>query len=143
MALLMDHADWVVERLAALPGHIPFVDGALVPLYGIEHRIRHVGGRGGVRAICRQILVGGEAEFLARRVADFLRAEARKRMSALVRDKAALADVVPRRVTVKDTHSRWGSCAASRSLAFSWRLVMAPRYVQDYVAAHGSILCNA
>ena len=63
-------------------------------------------------------------------------ADTRKRMSALVRDKAALADVVPRRVTVKDTHSRWGSCAASRNLAFSWRLVMAPRYVQDYVAAH-------
>jgi predicted metal-dependent hydrolase len=136
MALLMNHADWVVERLAALPGHIPFVEGALVPLHGIEHRIRHVGGRGGVRAICRQILVGGEPEFLARRVADFLRAEARKRLSLLVQEKAARADVVARRVTVKDTHSRWGSCAANRNLAFSWRLVMAPRYVQDYVAAH-------
>jgi predicted metal-dependent hydrolase len=136
MALLMNHADWVVERLAALPSHIPFVEGALVPLHGIEHRIRHVGGRGGVRAICRQMLVGGESEFLPRRVADFLRAEARKQMSALVRDKATQADVSPRRVTVKDTHSRWGSCAANRNLAFSWRLVMAPRYVQDYVAAH-------
>ena len=37
---------------------------------------------------------------------------------------------------MKDTRSRWGSCAANRSLAFSWRLVMAPRFVQDYVAAH-------
>jgi predicted metal-dependent hydrolase len=136
MSLLMNHASWVVERLAALPGHIPFADGALVPLYGIEHRIRHVGGRGGVRAICREILVSGEPEFLPRRVADFLRAEARKRMSALVLDKAGRADLTARRVTVKDTQTRWGSCAANRNLAFSWRLIMAPRFVQDYVAAH-------
>ena len=39
-------------------------------------------------------------------------------------------------MAVKDTRSRWGSCAANRNLAFSWRLVMAPRFVQDYVAAH-------
>ena len=136
MSLLMDHADWVVERLAALPGHVPFADGALVPLYGIEHRVRYVGGRGGVRAICREILVGGEPEFLPRRVADFLRTEARKRMSALVMDKAGQAEVSPRRVTVKDTQTRWGSCAANRNLAFSWRLIMAPRFVQEYVAAH-------
>jgi len=44
--------------------------------------------------------------------------------------------VQPCRVAVKDTRSRWGSCAANRNLAFSWRLVMAPRFVQDYVAAH-------
>jgi predicted metal-dependent hydrolase len=44
--------------------------------------------------------------------------------------------VNPRRVTVKDTSSRWGSCAANGNLAFSWRLVMAPPFVQDYVAAH-------
>ena len=74
--------------------------------------------------------------FLARRVADFLRAEARRRLSALVAAKAAGGRVRPRRVTVKDTRSRWGSCAANRNLAFSWRLVMAPRFVQDYVAAH-------
>jgi predicted metal-dependent hydrolase len=136
VSLLMDHADWVVERLAALPGHVPFANGAVVPLYGIEHRIRYVGGRGGVRAICREILVGGEPEFLPRRVADFLRAEARKRMSALVLEKAERAEVTARRVSVKDTQTRWGSCASNRNLAFSWRLIMAPRFVQEYVAAH-------
>ena len=37
---------------------------------------------------------------------------------------------------VKDTSSRWGSCTSQRDLAFSWRLVMAPGFVQDYVVAH-------
>lgn len=136
MALLMSHADWVSQRLAALPGHIAFADGALVPLHGIEHRIAHVGGRGGAWLVGRQINVGGEPAFLARRVADFMRAEARRQMSALTAEKSALAGVRPSRVSVKDTKSRWGSCAANRSLAFSWRLVMAPPFVQEYVAAH-------
>ncbi len=137
MALLMDHAGWVAERLAALPGITLFADGASIPLHGVEHRIRHAPGRGGaVWVEDREILVAGGAEFLARRVSDFLRAEARRRLGELVAQKARAAGVVPRRVTVKDTKSRWGSCAASRNLAFSWRLVMAPRHVQDYVAAH-------
>ena len=137
MALLMDHATWVSERLAALPGAIPFADGAVVPLHGADHLIRHMpDGRGTVWVEGREIRVAGAAEFLPRRVADFFRAEARRRMTALVAAKAEAAQLKPRRVTVKDTRSRWGSCAANRNLAFSWRLVMAPLVVQDYVAAH-------
>jgi predicted metal-dependent hydrolase len=88
------------------------------------------------RAEGGEIVVGGSAEFLPRRVADFYRAEARRALSALALHKAEAAALRPRRVSVKDTSSRWGSCAADRSLAFSWRLVMAPPFVQDYVAAH-------
>ena len=42
----------------------------------------------------------------------------------------------PRAIRVKDTRSRWGSCAPDGTLAFSWRLVMAPVWVTDYVVAH-------
>ncbi len=137
MALLMDHATWVTERLAALPTATPFADGALVPLHGADHRIRHApGARGAVWVEGGEILVTGDAAFLPRRVADFFRAEARRRLSALVAAKAEAARLQPSRVGVKDTSSRWGSCAANRNLAFSWRLVMAPGFVQDYVAAH-------
>ena len=48
MALLMDNAAWVSERLAALPRPVAFVDGAMVPLHGVEHRICHIAGHGGV-----------------------------------------------------------------------------------------------
>jgi predicted metal-dependent hydrolase len=137
MALLMDHADWVAERLAALPRAIAFADGAMVPIGGVPHGIRHVpGARGGAWLEEGAILVTGEPEFLPRRVADFLRAEARRRLSVLVAAKTAQAGLATKRMTVKDTRSRWGSCAPDGSLAFSWRLVMAPPFVQDYVAAH-------
>ncbi len=137
MAMLLTNAEWVAERLAALPRAVAFADGAEVPLHGVEHRIRHMPRAGGVAWVQGgEIRVAGDIAFLPRRVADFLRAEARRSIAALVAEKAARARVQPGRITVKDTFSRWGSCAANGNLAFSWRLVMAPLYVQDYVTAH-------
>ena len=137
MALLMGHADWVSDRLAALPEAIRFTDGAMVPFCGVPHRIRHSpAAKGGAFLLEQELHVSGSAEFLSRRVRDFLRREALRRLSALVIAKAGLIGIVPKRVTVKDTTSRWGSCAPDKSLALSWRLLMAPVFVQDYVVAH-------
>jgi predicted metal-dependent hydrolase len=137
MALLMGHADWVSNRLAALPEAVAFGDGAMVPICGVPHRIRHDPAmKGGAFLLDQELHVAGAAEFLSRRVRDFLRQEAGRRLSALVNAKAAVIGIRPRRVTMKDTTSRWGSCAPDRSLALSWRLVMAPPFVQDYVVAH-------
>ncbi|HSU05692.1 MAG TPA: SprT family zinc-dependent metalloprotease [Acetobacteraceae bacterium] len=137
VALLMTHADWVTDRLAALPDAVPFADGAPVPIDGMPKRIRHVPhARGGVWLEGDEVCVSGAPEFLRRRVLDFLRAEARRRLAMLAIEKAALIGAQVRRVAVKDTRSRWGSCASDGSLAFSWRLIMAPAFVQDYVVAH-------
>ncbi len=136
MALLMDNAAWVSERLAALPRAVAFADGAVVPLHGVPHRICHMPGQSAARVVGGEIHVGGDMAFLARRVTDFMRATARERLAKLALDKAEIMGVRPKRVSVKDTRSRWGSCAADRSLAFSWRLILAPPHVQDYVAAH-------
>jgi predicted metal-dependent hydrolase len=137
MALLMNHAEWVANRLAALPDALPFEDGSEVPIDHKPHRIRHVPQAcGGAWIESGELHVSGAPEFLSRRVTDFLRAEALQRLSTLVVAKAARINVTPRRVAVKDTRSRWGSCAVDGSLAFSWRLVMTPEFVQDYVAAH-------
>ncbi len=137
MALLVDHAPWVANRLAALPCLISFVDGASVPIDGVPHRVRHLpDARGGAWLANGEICVAGEAAFLPRRVADLLRREARQRLGIRVAGKAAAARVRLARVTVKDTSSRWGSCAPDGTIMLSWRLVMAPAFVQDYVAAH-------
>jgi len=137
MALLIDHAAWIADRLSALPRSISFADGVSVPVDGAPHRIRHMPGeRGGAWLAGDEIRVSGEADFLPRRVADLLRREARQRLGALAAAKAEAAGVRPSRVAVKDTSSRWGSCAPDRTVMFCWRLVMAPVFVQDYVAAH-------
>lgn len=137
VALLMSNAAWVSDRLAALPELVPFVDGAIVPIDGEPHRIRHMpGARRGAWIEAEELRVSGAPEFLRRRVTDLLRREAKRRLAALVTAKAAMLGVAPRRLSVKDTRSRWGSCASDGSLSFCWRLVMAPGFVQDYVVAH-------
>lgn len=137
MALLMGHADWVADRLAALPAAVTLTDGASVPICGVPHRIRHVpDARGGAWLLDGELHVTGAAEFVGRRARDFLRAEAKRRLGGLVVAKAGLIGATAKRVSVKDTRSRWGSCSHDRALMFSWRLVMAPTFVQDYVVAH-------
>ena len=136
MALLNDHADWVVGRLAALPVATVLAEGALVPLDGVPHRIRQVEGAGGAWVEGAEILVAGEAAFLARRVRDMLRRQARRGLTQKALAAASLAGLRPVRITVKDTRTRWGSCTSNGTLMFSWRLVMAPPHVQEYVAAH-------
>ena len=62
--------------------------------------------------------------------------EARRRIAPLALDHAARIERSVRRIAIKDQRSRWASCAPDGTLAFSWRLVMAPEWVLDYVVAH-------
>jgi hypothetical protein len=137
VALLADNAAWVAERLAALPAPVVFTNGGTVLIDGVPHPIQHApASRGGAWIEDGVLVAAGDPDFLARRVGDFLRAEARRRLAARVAEKTAQAGLTAKRITVKDTRSRWGSCTASGTLMFCWRLVMAPVFVQDYVVAH-------
>src|SRR6266851_3949428 len=62
--------------------------------------------------------------------------KAREEVGRRVRRLALQLDRKVRRITVRDTTTRWGSCSASGNLAFSWRLIMAPEAVLHYVVAH-------
>ena len=136
-AMLLAHTGWVAERLARLPRPLRLEHGAMVPLAGVDYRIDHrPEARGGAWIEGGRLVVTGEARFLPRRVLDFLRAEARRRLAALAASKASAAGLKLRRVVIKDTSSRWGSCTADGTVMFSWRLVMAPPEVQDYVVGH-------
>lgn len=129
--------DWICARLLTLPEKIQFADGAEIPFMGEPHIIRHVpGARRGVWCEDAEIRVSGPLRHLPRRVEDWLKKQARQHISELTRRKAAIRGLQPGMLTVRDTRSRWGSCAANGNLSFSWRLVLAPDYVIDYVVAH-------
>lgn len=134
------HRAWVEGRLARLPQSVAVADGAILKLRGADvvliHRpeqrtSRFESGEAGDR-----LLIGGDARHFARRVTDVLKREARRDLEASVGRHAASVGLQPRAITLKDTRSRWGSCTADRRLAFSWRIVMAPPAVLDYLAAH-------
>lgn len=136
-AVLQTYREWVAERLERLPAPVALGDGATIMLDGIPRRIVHRGDRRGTAWLeAGDIHVAGDTAFIGRRVGDWLRAQARQQLSQLAREKAARAGLALRRVTIKDTSSRWGSCTAGGTVMFSWRLVMAPPSVQDYVVGH-------
>ncbi len=135
------HAAWIGVRLARLPRPVAFADGAVTPLRGVDHRIVHrpaergvVWTEGGEEG--PMLCVSGEPAHIARRVGDFLRREARRDLEAAVARHALRLGVEPRRIALRDTSSRWGSCSTNGCLNFSWRLILAPPYVLDYLAAH-------
>jgi predicted metal-dependent hydrolase len=136
------HGGWIAARLGRLPEAAPFMHGGMVPLRGVPHRIAH---RRGVRGTVWTELdangdpllcVAGNAPHIDRRIGDFLRREAKRDLETASRRFAADLGVTVRRVAVRDQSSRWGSCSTTGMLSFSWRLILAPSYVLNYLAAH-------
>ncbi len=138
LRFLTKHRGWIEARLAALPPPSPFVEGAIVPVFGVPHRIRREPDSGAppVAIADGEIRVRGEPRHLARRVRDHLAMMARDELGRRARDLALSIGRRVGRVTVRDTTSRWGSCSVRGNLSFSWRLVFAPGPVVDYVVAH-------
>jgi predicted metal-dependent hydrolase len=140
---LNSHIDWVRESLGRVPAPVPFTDGAVIPLRGEMHRLCLTGPRRGASVVSaersgtsRRLEVAGRPEHAARRLQEWLLAEARSDLDARVTRHAARLGVRARRITLRDQATRWGSCSAKGLLSFSWRLVLAPSFVLDYVAAH-------
>lgn len=145
IAFAHQNADWISDRLKEVPPPAPFHDGLELPLRGELHLLRQTASRsrtvrrivtGPVGAGVPEIQVGGDPEFFARRVGDWLKKEARRDLNEAALRHAARLGVRPKCITVRDQSTRWGSCSSSRALSFSWRLILAPRPVLDYVAAH-------
>jgi len=135
---LVRNAGWLEARLGEMPVRQPFVDGATIPVMGIPHRIEANAAtlRGRVERNEQIITVPGAPEHLPRRLADYLKAEARHEISLRARAKAETLGAAVKSITLRDTSSRWGSCNSAGRLSFSWRLIFAPESVLDYVVAH-------
>ena len=130
-------AAWIARQLAQVPSRVALMPGARIPFRGQEHLIaRSESGP----VMCDEdepvIHVSGRLEHAPRRILDFLKKQAKKELETLAFEYGARIGTKPRRITVRDTASRWGSCSSTRSLSFSWRLIMAPPFVLDYVVAH-------
>ena len=133
--------NWIAGRLAKVPVPITFEPGNTILFKGEPFVIRNAPTeRGGVwldaEATTPALRVSGRGEHAPRRVEDFLKKQARQAVSRRVQAHAAALDVTPGRITIRDASSRWGSCSTSGAMSFSWRLIFAPNFVLNYVAAH-------
>lgn len=135
LAFAQSQADWIRRTQARSAPVLPVAIGAEIPLFGQPHRIVAAPVRA-PRLVGGEILVPPDADRVGARVQALLKLTARDRLQAA---SDHYSDRIGRRhsgLTLRDTRSRWGSCSSSGQLMYSWRLVMAPPEVLNYVAAH-------
>lgn len=141
LAFARSRSAWIAERLSARPVSVPLLPGQAIPLRGRPVRLVASGGHGAARIEDDVISAGGEGDAFSRRVRRLLRTEALADVSARTAAHAAALGAPQPLVSVTDARTRWGSCTPGRGrergrIRYSWRLVLSPPWVLDYVAAH-------
>ncbi|WP_138381087.1 M48 family metallopeptidase [Luteithermobacter gelatinilyticus] len=136
-AFASEHRAWLRAEMARYPAENLVRPGGFIAFRGHDHKLLHRADLpGGVHHSEGRIHVGGPIHGFEKRLELWLRKEARHSLEAQARSHAERLEVRFRRLRITDTKSRWGSCSGRGVLSFSWRLVMAPERVLDYVAAH-------
>ncbi|MFZ5963404.1 M48 family metallopeptidase [Thalassococcus sp. BH17M4-6] len=135
LAFLREKEPWLRGHLAARCADVQVGPGALLPVAGRDRRILPAEGRS-LRLTDDALLVPGPEARIAARVQGWLKAQARDRLAAASDRYAGLLGRPYTKLTLRDTRSRWGSCSSTGGLMYSWRLILTPPEVLDYVAAH-------
>lgn len=140
LAFANERIDWIAKQLDDRLKARPFIEGMSIPYQGVQHRILRNGGpRSPVRVdneLLPVIRVGGEEAHLNRRLIDWMKAQARQELTERVDIYCERLERKRSSLRIRDTRTRWGSCSSDGVLSFSWRLIMAPPAILDYVAAH-------
>lgn len=141
VAFARTKTEWMRERLAERPQGTPIQPGAVLNLFGRPTRLTTTGGAGAARltedADGPVIASGGEGEAYARRVENLFKRVARETLQTRTDVHLRTLGQRPVKMSIADPKSRWGSCSPhNRSIRYSWRVVMAPPAVIDYLAAH-------
>jgi len=137
LAWAEEKAAWIAAQRARLPQAVPFVPGAEIPFGdGVLRIVWDDGAPRLVERVGHTLRCGGTKDGLSRRVALWLKREALRVLSAETAEFAARAGVVVTKVAVGDPKTRWGSCASSGTIRYSWRLILMPAFVRRSTVAH-------
>lgn len=132
-AFVRTKENWIRGHLLHRPATCDVEHGGIIPLEGNEYRIVEVQGR---RIVPDRDTLGVPRGAAGPRLKTWLKALARDRLAAASDHYADMLGLQYSKLTLRDTRSRWGSCTANGGLMYSWRLIMAPSDVLQYVAAH-------
>ncbi len=137
LAFLKGHEGWLRETLQAMPesARQSVGLGSVIPVAGRELLLAPGIGRS-IRLDGDRLLIPGDPASVGPRVAAWLKVLARDRLARASTHYSGLVGRPYTTLALRDTRSRWGSCSPDGRLMYSWRLIMAPPAVLDYVAAH-------
>jgi predicted metal-dependent hydrolase len=118
---------WIEKIFARAPQKIKLRHGDTITIFGVEY-------------IIDQKKIGGQPEFLERRLRDKIKA---KFLEVAKKEIATIpVEMRPKKIVARDTTSRWGSCSSTGTISLSWRLAFAPPAVMRYVIMHELAHCK-
>ncbi|MDF1874070.1 SprT family zinc-dependent metalloprotease [Vannielia sp.] len=130
-----EKAGWIRARLAEQAPSMLAIPGAVIPVRGVERRVEAASVKR-MELEDQSLLVPATARNQPARIGAYLKELARADLVAASARYAAALGHPHGTITLRDTRSRWGSCSHDGRLMYSWRLILAPAEVLDYVAAH-------
>lgn len=131
------HHSWLLAQRESAPTRLYLSPNEIIPFKGQNKKIIHIKDQAArVRVYEDEITVGGPLEGFSVRLENFLKKQARKSIEPLALEMAEAIQKNFKRIQIRDTKSRWGSCSSSGNLSFSWRLIMTPPDILRYVVAH-------
>ncbi len=130
---------WCERIFDSAPQKMSIKPGDYIEFLGRKVQLLHDAGRRANEFIIKDqiygtLIVGGDIGMFERRVRDFIRAQFLVVLKQMIH--TVPKEFWPRRIAVRDTSSRWGSCSSSGTMSFSWRLAFAPTEVMRYVVMH-------
>lgn len=135
LAFAAEKQDWLLDHLSRQEAHAAVVPGQILSVGGADFRLQAGAGK--------RLRVNGDAlelpqpiETGRRHLLAWLKEQARAELTRASDNYAERLGRRYTRLTLRDTRSRWGSCSSAGALMYSWRLILAPRAVLNYVAAH-------
>lgn len=131
-----DRENWIRKNLDATPAPLIPRPGGTVLYAGTAHNLTPTGGRAARLGNGEILLPLLAPEKTGPRLAALFKHHARLRLHAASDHYAGMLGQTYSSISLRDTRSRWGSCSTEGRLMYSWRLIMAPPEVLDYVAAH-------
>ena len=140
LRFIEQNRDWIEQHRRKLPQPKVFAEGEVISVHGREYKIVRKDGRGVTSLVAgaaeNWLIVHGRPEHMSRRIKDFLKEKAQEVLEEVAAEKLSDINKKPAGVRVIDPKTRWGSCSPDGRMMFSWRLILAPPHVLDYVVAH-------
>lgn len=130
---------WIKDKIDGLPHPVPYINGTILPIMGINRTLRIVKSGGKttqIKLTADELIVSSPHDDVAPRIGRYLRNLALEKLGELAHLKASELNRKLSKFVVRDMRSRWGSCSTDGRMTLSWRLIFAPMESIDYVISH-------
>ena len=137
LEFVQKNIEWIKKHKNQNPSQIKFSNNDSISILGKSYLINHnPQQKSGIKINNNTLVVGGEANFIHRRISNFAKKELLSYIDQKANQMALTIQKKPNKITLKNTTSRWGSCSTKKNLNFCWKIAFAPLFVIDYLVAH-------